>query len=106
MHRLPESCVRDSEIEDRYLMLADILPTSYEIGLVDGDMADGKTVAIVGVGPVGLAAILSAVSMYKAKSVIAIDLTQDRLELAKSMGATHAILATTAADNATKVREQ
>jgi len=105
-YKLPASCKPGSADEDKYLMCADIVPTSYEIGLVDGDMADGKTVAIVGVGPVGLAALLAAVTMYKAKSVIAIDLTQDRLELAKSMGATHAILATTAADNATKVREQ
>ena len=41
-YKLPESCPRNSEHEDKYLMLADILPTSYEVGLVDGDMKDGK----------------------------------------------------------------
>jgi len=105
-YHLPASCPRGSSEEDKYLMLADIMPTSYEIGLVDGDMADGKTVAIVGVGPVGLAALLAAVSMYKAKAVIAIDLTQGRLDLAKQMGATHTILATKDDDVAAKVREQ
>lgn len=105
-YRLPASCRRDSADEDKYLMCADIVPTSYEIGLLDGDMADGKSVAIIGVGPVGLAALLAAVAMYKAKCIIAIDLCKDRLALAKSMGATHTILATSAADNATRVREE
>lgn len=105
-YKLPESCPRDSPQEDKYLMLADILPTSYEIGLVDGDMADGKTCAIVGVGPVGLAALLAACSVYKAKAVIAIDLDQGRLDLAKSMGATHTIRATAGEGGPAKVREQ
>lgn len=104
-YRLPASCPRDSPEEDKYLMLADILPTSYEIGLVDGDMADGKTVAIVGVGPVGLAAVLCACTMYKPKAVVAIDFNQGRLDLAKGMGATHTILATKE-DSDRKVREQ
>jgi alcohol dehydrogenase len=76
-------------------MLADILPTSYEIGLVDGDMADGKTVAIVGAGPVGLAAVLCAAVMYKPKALITIDLDAGRLALAKEkFGATHTVQAT------------
>uniref|UniRef100_A0A7S1A7Z7 Enoyl reductase (ER) domain-containing protein n=1 Tax=Noctiluca scintillans TaxID=2966 RepID=A0A7S1A7Z7_NOCSC len=87
--RLPEK-VEGSE-EDRYLMLADILPTAYEIGLVDGQMADGKTLAVVGVGPVGLACILAAKAMYKAAAIVAVDLNESRLEIAKSMGATHTV---------------
>mmetsp|Transcript_128472 Transcript_128472/g.324262 ORF Transcript_128472/g.324262 Transcript_128472/m.324262 type:complete len:399 (+) Transcript_128472:82-1278(+) len=105
-YKLPESCPRDSPEEDKYLMLADILPTSYEIGLVDGDMADGKTCAIVGAGPVGLAALLAACSMYKAKAVIAIDLNQGRLDVAKSMGATHTICANSGEEGPARVREQ
>lgn len=105
-YRLPASCPRDSPEEDKYLMLADILPTSYEIGLVDGDMADGKTCAIVGVGPVGLAALLAACSMYRAKCVIAIDLDQGRLDLAAQLGATRTILATRGENGAAKVREE
>lgn len=93
-HHLPASCERDSEEEDRYLMCADILPTSYEIGLVDGDMADGKTLAVVGAGPVGLACILAARAMYSAKAIVAIDLSDERLALARDMGATHTVQAT------------
>lgn len=104
--KLPDSVPRNSPEEDRYLMLADILPTSYEIGLVDGDMADGKTVAIVGVGPVGLAGVLCAATMYKPKAIIAIDLNPERLALAKSMGATHTIQATKDEDAVAKVRKQ
>lgn len=105
-YKLPESCPRNSPEEDKYLMLADILPTSYEIGLVDGDMADGKTCAIVGAGPVGLAALLAACSLYKAKSVIAIDLNPERLELARSMGATHTICASPGEGGPAEVRER
>jgi len=103
-YKLPESCPRNSPEEDKYLMLCDILPTSYEIGLVDGDMADGKTCAIVGVGPVGLAALLAACSVYKAKSVIAIDLDEGRLEVARRMGATHTVLASRGEGAAAEVR--
>jgi len=103
-YKLPVSCPRNSDEEDKYLMLADILPTSYEVGLVDGDMKDGKTCAVVGVGPVGLSTILLAVAMYQPKAVIAIDLNCDRLELAKKMGATHTILATKEDDYVSKVK--
>jgi len=104
-YKLPASCPRNSQQEDKYLMLADILPTAYEVGLVDGDMKDGKTCAVVGVGPVGLSAILVAVGMYKPKAVIALDLNADRLELAKKMGATHTILVTKDDDYVSKVKE-
>eukprot|EP00928_Gymnodinium_smaydae_P046465 TRINITY_DN30960_c0_g1_i1.p1 TRINITY_DN30960_c0_g1~~TRINITY_DN30960_c0_g1_i1.p1 ORF type:complete len:387 (-),score=46.33 TRINITY_DN30960_c0_g1_i1:431-1591(-) len=105
-YKLPVSCPRDSVEEDKYLMLADILPTSYEIGLVDGAMADGKTCAIVGVGPVGLAALLAARSVYKPKAVVAIDLNQERLDLAAQMGATHTINVIPGENSAADVREQ
>eukprot|EP00927_Polykrikos_kofoidii_P087183 TRINITY_DN9975_c0_g5_i1.p1 TRINITY_DN9975_c0_g5~~TRINITY_DN9975_c0_g5_i1.p1 ORF type:complete len:452 (+),score=92.09 TRINITY_DN9975_c0_g5_i1:61-1356(+) len=104
-HKLPESCPRNSPAEDKYLMLADILPTSYEIGLLDGDMADGKTIAIVGVGPVGLAALLCACSLYKAAAVIAIDLNQGRLDFAKTCGATNTVCVPPGDDVAWTVRE-
>lgn len=90
-YRLPESCVKDTIGEDKYLMLADILPTAYEIGLVDGAMADGKTCAIVGAGPVGLAAVLAAHTMYDAAAIVVIDLNEERLQLAEAMGATHTV---------------
>lgn len=105
-YRLPESCPRDSPEEDKYLMLADILPTSYEIGLVDGDMADGKSCAVLGAGPVGLAAVLAACAMYRPKQVIAVDLDPGRLELATRLGATHTVLAAPGAEGPKRLRAE
>lgn len=90
-YSLPAKVARNSAEENKYLLLADILPTSYEVGLIDGDMADGKTVAVVGAGPVGLSAILVASAMYKPAAIIALDLNAERLQLARDMGATHTI---------------
>jgi len=74
--------VSDEEI----LMLADILPTSYEVGALNGRVVPGDTVAIVGAGPIGLAAILGA-RMFSPGHVVAIDLADARLEAAKGFGA-------------------
>jgi len=81
LYKIPAG-VSDEEI----LMLADILPTSYEVGVLNGRVAPGDTVAIVGAGPIGLSAILSA-RMFSPGHVIAIDLADARLEAAKSFGA-------------------
>jgi len=74
--------VSDEEI----LMLADILPTSYEVGVLNGRVAPGDTVAIVGAGPIGLSAVLGA-RMFSPRHVVAIDLADARLEAAKAFGA-------------------
>lgn len=60
---VPES-VRNTPNEDKYVMLSDILPTALEIGLLDGKLGEGMTIGIVGVGPVGLAAVLTATSFF------------------------------------------
>ncbi len=78
---LPEGA-SDEEI----LMLADILPTGYEVGVLNGQVRPGDTVAVVGAGPVGLAAITGA-RLYTPGHVIAIDLADARLEAAISFGA-------------------
>ena len=78
---LPEGA-SDEEI----LMLADILPTGYEVGVLNGHVRPGDTVAVVGTGPVGLAAITGA-RLYTPGHVIAIDLADARLEAAISFGA-------------------
>jgi alcohol dehydrogenase len=72
----------DAEI----LMLADILPTSYEVGVLNGTVRPGDTVAIVGAGPIGLAAIMGA-RLYNPSHIIALDLADSRLEAAKQFGA-------------------
>lgn len=76
--------------EDALVMLSDILPTGYEIGVLKGKVKPGCTVAIVGAGPVGLAKITTA-QFYSPSKIIMIDLDDNRLETAKELGATHLI---------------
>ena len=72
--------------DEQVLFLADILPTSYEVGVLNGMVAPGDTVAIVGAGPIGLAAILTA-RLYTPGRIVAIDLADSRLESARRFGA-------------------
>jgi alcohol dehydrogenase len=72
--------------DEQVLFLADILPTSYEVGVLNGMIAPGDVVAIVGAGPIGLAAILTA-TLYTPGRIVAIDLAAGRLESARRFGA-------------------
>jgi len=72
--------------DEAALMLADILPTSYEVGVLNGRVRPGDTVAVVGAGPIGLAAIMTA-QLFSPARIIAIDLATSRLEAAKRLGA-------------------
>jgi alcohol dehydrogenase len=72
--------------DEQVLFLADILPTSYECGVLNGQVKPGDTVAIVGAGPIGLAAVLLA-RLYSPSQIIAIDLETARLERARQFGA-------------------
>ena len=67
-------------------MLADILPTGYEVGVLNGDVRPGDVVAVVGAGPIGLAAIMGA-RLFSPSHIVAIDLADTRLEAAKQFGA-------------------
>jgi alcohol dehydrogenase len=80
-HLLP-AAVSDKDA----LMLADILPTSFEVGVRNGHVQPGDTVAVVGAGPIGLAAIATA-ELYSPSHIVAIDLAASRLEAAKRFGA-------------------
>ena len=71
-------------------MLSDILPTGFECGVLNGKVAPGSTVAIVGAGPVGLAALPTA-QFYSPAEIIMIDLDDSRLGLARQFGATQTI---------------
>ena len=71
-------------------MLSDILPTGFEIGVRYGQVKPGDVVAVVGAGPVGLAAIMTAGSTAPSR-VIAIDLDANRLDQAKAFGATDTV---------------
>ena len=72
--------------DEETLMLADILPTGYEVGVLNGNVRPGDLVAVVGAGPVGLAAIAGA-QLFSPSHIVAIDLSDARLEAAKHFGA-------------------
>lgn len=75
---------------DALVMLSDILPTGFECGVLNGKVKPGSSVAIVGAGPIGLAALLTA-QFYAPASIIMIDLDDNRLEMSKRFGATATI---------------
>jgi alcohol dehydrogenase len=86
VHVVPEG-VSDEQV----LFLADILPTGYEIGVQNGRVAPGDTIAVVGAGPVGLAAMMTA-EIAGASRIIAVDMAPSRLKHAENFGATHTVL--------------
>jgi alcohol dehydrogenase len=76
--------------EEALVMLSDILPTGFECGVLNGKVQPGATVAIVGSGPIGLAALLTA-QFYSPAEIIMVDLDDNRLEVAKRFGATSTV---------------
>jgi alcohol dehydrogenase len=72
--------------DEEFLMLADILPTAYEVGVLNGHVSPGDVVAIVGAGPIGLSAITGSL-LFSPSHIIAIDLADSRLQAAKQFGA-------------------
>jgi alcohol dehydrogenase len=81
VYKVPESLS-----DEQVLFLADILPTAYEVGVLGGRVEPGDTVAIVGAGPIGLAAVLTA-QLFTPAHIVAIDLDDHRLEKARELGA-------------------
>ncbi|CAN9376434.1 unnamed protein product [Alternaria sp. RS040] len=78
-----------NNVDERTLLLfSDILPTGLEVGVLRGKVQPGCTVAIVGAGPVGLAAGLTA-QLYAPRKLVFFDMDDYRLSVAKKMGATH-----------------
>lgn len=91
--------------ENALVMLSDVLPTGFECGVLNGRVAPGSTVAIVGAGPIGLAALLTA-QFYAPAEIIVIDPDDNRLMVAKRLGATAAVGANgKAADAVMKLTE-
>lgn len=78
--------------DEQVLFLTDILPTGFEIGVTYGDVSEGDTVAVIGAGPIGLAAIMTA-GIRGAAKIIAVDGDEFRLEAAKAFGATDTLVA-------------
>ncbi len=81
--------------EEALVMLSDILPTGHEMGVINGCVKPGDTIAIVGAGPIGMSALLTA-QFYSPAKVYMIDLDANRLQLAKKWGATDTINSGTA----------
>ncbi|MEV4544454.1 alcohol dehydrogenase [Micromonospora echinaurantiaca] len=96
-YRLPATVSDEAAV-----LLADILPTSYEVGVLNGRVRPGDTVVVVGTGPIGLAAILTA-KLFSPAQVVAVDRAQSRLDAAKQFGADVTVLAD--ADPLAAVRE-
>jgi alcohol dehydrogenase len=88
LHKLPESIDEEAAV-----MLSDILPTGYECGVLNGKIKPGDTVAIIGAGPIGLATLLTA-QFYTPAEIIMVDMDANRLEVAKTFGATKLVNAT------------
>jgi alcohol dehydrogenase len=78
--------VPDTLTDEDVLFLADILPTAYEVGVLNGRIEPGDTVAIVGAGPIGLAVVLTA-QLFTPAHIVAIDIDDGRLERARELGA-------------------
>jgi len=85
LHLLPAGVT-----DEQAVMLSDILPTGFEIGVQYGRVKPGDTVAVIGAGPVGLAAIATA-GLYGAAAIIAVDLDANRLEKSRGFGATQVV---------------
>jgi alcohol dehydrogenase len=85
VYKVPEALSNE-----QVLFLADILPTAYEVGVLNGRVEPGDTVAIVGAGPIGLATIMTA-KLHTPGRIVAIDLADSRLEKALEFGADVAI---------------
>ncbi|HEX5193197.1 MAG TPA: zinc-binding dehydrogenase [Solirubrobacteraceae bacterium] len=78
--------IPDQLTDEQVLFLADILPTAFEVGVLNADVSPGDVVAIVGAGPIGLAAILTA-RLYTPGRIVAVDLADARLDAALRFGA-------------------
>jgi alcohol dehydrogenase len=72
--------------DEQVLFLSDILPTSFEVGVLNGQVKPGDTVAVVGAGPIGLAVIMAA-KLFTPGKIVAIDLADSRLAKAREFGA-------------------
>lgn len=86
MYHIPDNVPNEAA-----LMLSDIIPTGFEIGVVKGRVKPGDTVAVVGAGPIGLSAMITA-GFYGAAKVIAIDLDETRCKKALDFGATDYVI--------------
>jgi len=82
--------IPDALTDEQVLFLTDILATGYEVGVLMGQVRPGDTVVIVGSGPVGLSATLTA-QLFSPANIVVVDLVESRRKKALELGATHAV---------------
>lgn len=87
LHALPPEVPDDAAI-----LLSDVLPSGFEMGVQYGQVKPGDTVAVIGAGPVGLAVVATA-GLHGAARVISIDVDDRRIAKALAVGATHGVRA-------------
>ncbi|TVY38912.1 alcohol dehydrogenase [Lachnellula subtilissima] len=87
--------------ESSLVMLSDIFPTGLECGVLNGKVQPGSTVVIVGAGPIGLAAMITA-QLYSPSEIIMVDQDPNRLKVAKSLGASHTVISDGNTESAVK----
>ena len=85
LYHIPEGISDDAAV-----MISDILPTGFEIGVLNGQVKPGDTIAIIGAGPIGMSVLLTS-QFYSPGTIIMVDLDDNRLENAKKFGATHTV---------------
>ena len=85
LYKVPEGVTNQQAV-----MLSDILPTGFEIGVQYGQTKPGDVVAVIGAGPIGLSVMMTA-ALYGAAKIIALDLDMNRIEQARKFGATHVV---------------
>lgn len=88
LHHIPKGISDEAAV-----MISDILPTGFEIGVLSGQVKPGDTVVIVGAGPIGMAVLLTA-QFYSPANIIMVDIDDNRLEESVKFGATHTINST------------
>lgn len=76
--------------DDAAVMVSDILPTGFEIGVLNGKVSPGNNIAVIGAGPIGMSVLLTS-QFYSPAKIIMIDVNDSRLETAKQFGATHTV---------------
>ncbi|PBK87855.1 GroES-like protein [Armillaria gallica] len=99
LHLMVEGATAEEQI-----MISDALPTGFECGVLSGRVSPGCTIAIVGCGPVGISAMVTS-QLYSPARVIMIGRNANRVELAKTMGATHGIVSGQGVDVVAAVKE-
>lgn len=90
--------------DEDVILLPDMLATAY-FGLNNAQLTAGQSVAVIGVGPVGLSTCLLAKKMFGARQVIAFDILQYRLDLALKEGIADVIINPATDDVAQKMLE-